>query len=133
MGDTKVASVPDSHRHILEGKGFAHVATLGPQGGPRCSPMWYEWDGTRVLISHTKGRQKYRDLKLDARVALSIRDPEDDYRYIEIRGTAQIHDDPKATLIHRLAKKYRGVERYQGELEGRIIVEVTPERVTTYG
>jgi PPOX class probable F420-dependent enzyme len=133
MGDTHIASVPDSHRHILEGKGFAHVATLGPRGEPRCSPMWYEWDGTHVLISHTTRRKKYRDLERDPRVALSIRDPEDDYRYVEIRGTARIHDDPGAALIHRLAMKYEGVKRYQGDLEGRITIRVTPERVITYG
>ena len=125
--------VPESHRGILFKLGFAHAATIGPRGEPHSSPVWYEWDGERLLFSHTKSRQKYRNLMRDPRIALSITDPDDPYRCVEIRGTAKITDDPDGSLIHHLARRYRGSERYRGQLEGRVVVEVVPERVTTWG
>jgi PPOX class probable F420-dependent enzyme len=126
-------AVPESHRDILSKLGFAHAATIGPRGEPHSSPVWYEWDGAHLLFSHTKSRQKYRNLMRDPRISLSITDPDDPYRSVEIRGSARITDDPEGSLIHHLAHRYRGVECYEGELEGRVVVEVAPERVTTWG
>ena len=127
------AQVPESHRDIIAARGFAHVATIGPRGEPHSSPVWYEWDGDHLLFSHTKRRQKYRNLVRDPRVAVSIEDPADAYRYVEIRGRAEIVDDPDGSLAHRLARAYRGSDRFTGDLSDRVIVKVTPERVNTYG
>lgn len=123
--------IPDDLKDILDKKGIAHVATISPAGNPRTSPMWYEWDGERVLLSHTKGRAKYREVLERPRIALSITDPDDPYRYIEIRGRVEVEDDPEKTLIHRLAKKYTGKDRYEWDGPGdeRVIFKVTPERV----
>jgi PPOX class probable F420-dependent enzyme len=76
--------IPDSHRDILDKKGFAHVATIGPEGEPHSSPVWYGWDGEHFLFSQTKTRQKIRNVQRDARVAVSVTDPDNPYRYLEI-------------------------------------------------
>lgn len=68
--------IPASHRDILEGKGFAHVATLGPDGAPQSNPVGFEWDGDTLRFSQTKTRQKYRNLQRNPRIAVSILDSE---------------------------------------------------------
>lgn len=126
-----MAEVPEKLKDILDKPALAHVATVTPGGSPRTSPMWFEWDGERILLSHTKARAKYRDVQSNPRVALSIADPADPYRYLEIRGRVEIEDDPEKTLIHRLAKKYTGKDRYEwdGPGDDRVIFKVTPDRV----
>jgi hypothetical protein len=127
--------IPEDLKDILDKKGIAHVATVTPDGNPRTSPMWYEWDGEHVLLSHTKARAKSRDVAANPRIALSITDPEDPYRYIEIRGPVEVEDDPDKTLIDRLAKKYMDKDKYpwDGPDDHRVIFKVTPERVAPKG
>jgi PPOX class probable F420-dependent enzyme len=131
----KSEGIPPSHEDLLKAKGLAHLATIGPDGAPQTSPVWYDWDGERVLMSNTKGRQKNKNLTRDPRAAVSIVDPEDPYRYIEIRGEVEIEDDPDKTLIHKLSKKYRGRDRYtyDGPNDHRVIFKLTPKRVSTMG
>ena len=127
-----MAAIPEELADILDKKGFALMATLGPDGQPHNSPVWYDWDGEYVLISHTKERQKYRNVQADKRVALSILDPENPYRYLEIRGVVEeIIDDPDKTLIHKLAKKYRDLDSYpyDGPGDNRVIFKIKPEKV----
>lgn len=99
-------AIPESHKDILDKKGFAHWATIGPGGEPHSSPVWYGWDGEHLLISQTKVRQKYRNVRRDPRVALSILDPDNPYRYLEIRGEViDIEDDENNAFINSMAKK----------------------------
>ena len=130
-----MAAIPEKFNDLLDKPALAHVATVTPKGSPRTSPMWFEWDGEHILLSHTKARAKYRDVQANPRIALSIVDPENPYQYLEVRGTVEIVDDPEKTLIHRLAKKYRGVDRYEWDGPGdeRVIFKVTPERVAPQG
>ena len=71
------AMVPDSHADLLERPVFAHLATVRPDGSLQSNVMWFAWDGERIRMTHTKERQKFRNLQRDPRVALSIADPED--------------------------------------------------------
>ena len=127
-----MAEIPESLLDLLDKKGFAHLATVGIDGHLHTSPVWYDWDGEYVLVSHTKERQKYRNVVKDPRVALSILDPENPYRYLEIRGVVEeIVDDPDKTLIHKLAKKYRDLDSYpyDGPGDNRVIFKIKPEKV----
>lgn len=127
---------PKDYRDILDKHGFAHVATIGPHGEPQNNPVWFEWDGKRFLFSQTKDKQKFRNLKHDSRVAVSIQDPENPYRRVEIRGhVAEIEPDEDREFINHLAKTYRGEDEYQYDPPGteRLIVKVEPDRFTTYG
>jgi PPOX class probable F420-dependent enzyme len=130
--------IPDSHADLLawDTKAFAHAATLGPDGEPQNNPVWFDWDGEVIMTSQTVQRQKYLNLQRDGRVALSIMDPADPYRYLEIRGEVERFDpDPELALIDRLADKYLGEEKYPWGKPGdeRVIVRIRPVHTTTMG
>jgi PPOX class probable F420-dependent enzyme len=125
--------IPNSHKDILESTALAHVATIGPSGEPQSNPVWFDWEGEHVKFSQTKSRQKYRNVKRDPRIALSIVDPEDPYRYLEIRGVVErIDEDPDLAFINSMSKKYRGEDKYQNHRPGdeRVVVFVRPEHTT---
>ena len=126
--------IPESHRDLLDKKSFAHIATLGPHGEPQSTPVWCGLVGGRVVFSNTKGRQKYRNLVRDPRIALSIVDPDNPYRSLEVRGDASIVDDPDKAFINEMANKYIGQDYpWSTPDEQRVIIQVTPEHVTTTG
>ena len=129
------SGVPKTHEDILESTALAFVSTLGPKGEPQTSPVWFGWDGKVLRFSHTKARQKYRNLVRDPRIAVTLVDPATPFRYVEIRGTATIEDDPTKAYINVMAKKYTGNEDYQGNQPGdeRVIISVKPEHVNTMG
>ena len=129
-------SIPRSHQDLLTANGFLHMASLGPDGEPQVHPVWYDWDGTHLLVSSTGSRQKTKNVERDGRVAGSILDPENPYRYIEVRGVVEAVDpDPTGTLIHQLAKKYLDQDRYPWEDDNsdRVIVRIRVEKSNTMG
>jgi PPOX class probable F420-dependent enzyme len=128
--------IPESHADILDKKAFASVATIGPNGEPQNNPVWFGWDGSHIRFSQTTTRQKYRNTRADRRVALSILDPDDPYRYLEIRGVvADVEDDPDLAFINSMALKYLGLDRYPWHQPGdeRIVIVVEPTKTTTMG
>jgi PPOX class probable F420-dependent enzyme len=131
---TDPTPIPESRRDILEKKGFAHIATIGPNGVPQSSPVWYAWDGTQLKFSTTKARQKYKNLVRNPRVSASILDPDDPYRYLEIRGMAEIEDDPDNAFIHEIWRKYTGKDYpWNQPGEERVVVKIRPTHATTQG
>jgi PPOX class probable F420-dependent enzyme len=128
--------IPDSHADLLEAVTLAHVATVGPAGEPQVNPVWFEWDGETVNFSQTTARQKYRNLRREPRVALSIVDPTNPYRYLEVRGTVVgIDDDVDNAFIDRQAQRYLGEDRYPWHQPGdrRVVVRVRPEHTSRMG
>ena len=98
--------------------------------------MWFDWDGEHVKFSQTKARQKFRNLKRDPRVAFSIVDPENPYRYLEVRGeVARVEEDPELNSISAMAKKYIGVDRYHYHQPGdeRVVIFVKLRHTTQMG
>lgn len=128
--------IPEAYQDMLAKKGFAHLATLGPEGEPHSSPVWYDWDGEHLLVSNTTARQKYRNVTKEKRVALSILDPDNPYRYLEVRGeVADLEQDPDKKLINALAKKYMGQDEYpyDGPEDHRVIIKIKPLHTTAMG
>ena len=128
--------IPEKYADLLQSKALAHVATIGPKGEPQNNPVWFGWDGNNVLFSQIKTRQKYRNLKRDPRIALSIVDPNNPLRYLEIRGkVVRIDEDPDRHCINSMAKKYLGKDVYPWHRPGdeRVVVVVEPEHVTKMG
>lgn len=128
-----VSTVPQDYEDILTKRAFAHIATIGPKGEPQSNPVWVDWDGQYVKFSQTTTRQKYRNVQRDARIALSALDPEQPYRYLEIRGkVVRVDDDPDNAFINKLAKKYMDADEYPYHQPGdeRIILYVEPEHTT---
>lgn len=130
------ATVPDKYGDLLKKPAFAHLATLMKDGSPQVTPVWCDYDGTHVRVNSAKERLKDKNMRRDKRVALSIQDPDNPYRYIAIRGTVeQITQDGADAHIDALAKKYLGKERYPFRAPGevRVIYRIRPDRVASYG
>lgn len=118
-----------------EKKAFAYVATVMADGTPQVTPVWVEYDGKHVIFNTAKGRVKERNLRRNPQVALSVADPANPYRYIQVRGRAELTEEGADASIDRLAKKYLGADTYPYRQPGeqRIIVRITPESVQTWG
>jgi PPOX class probable F420-dependent enzyme len=114
---------------ILKSKAFAHLATIGPNGEPQSSPMWFLWDGEHIKFTHTTTRQKYRNIKRDPRVAISIVDIDNPYIFAEFRGVVErIEEDPNGDFYNTLAKHYGVPWGYRGD--ERVILYVKINHVT---
>ena len=128
--------IPESHADILDQKVLAHVATIGPDREPQNNPVWFDHRDGYIRFSQTTTRQKVRNLERDPRVAISIVDENNPYRYLEIRGTVErIDPDPDKAFINSMAKKYHGQDVYGGSppSETRVVVVVRPEHTTKMG
>ena len=128
----------DSRQHIdlVTGRSLAHVATIGPDGEPQSTPIWIDGDADVIRFSQTTARQKYEKLQREPRVALSMIDLEDPYRYLEVRGrVVEVREDADNAFIDSLAHKYLGQETYPYHQPGdrRVVLTVEPEHTTQVG
>jgi PPOX class probable F420-dependent enzyme len=126
---TKLASYLD----LFERKTFAHLVTLMPDGAPQVTPVWIGYDGRHVLVNTAEGRQKDKNLQRDGRVAFSILDPDNSYRYLEVRGkVAERTRTGAEEHIDALSMRYLGKPypfRRPGEV--RVIYKIEPEHITS--
>ena len=128
--------IPDSHADILQKKAFANLATLMPDGSPQVTPVWFDYDGTYIIVNSARGRQKDRNMRRNPAVALSIPDPDNPYRYVEIRGrVSEITEEGADTHIDKMAKKYLGKDKYPFSQPGevRVMYKIKPEHTTRMG
>jgi PPOX class probable F420-dependent enzyme len=131
-----MVSLPDKVKAILRKKAFAHVATLMPDGSPQVSPVWIDVDGETILINSARGRRKVANLGNDARVALSVTDPDNPYDAVMIRGrVVEATTEGADRQIDALAKKYLGKDKYPFKKPGevRVLYKIEPERVSMTG
>jgi PPOX class probable F420-dependent enzyme len=131
-----MATIPENYRDLFTKKAFAHLATVGANSTPQVTPVWCDWDGTHVRINTARGRVKDRNLRKNPRVALSIQDPDNPYRYIQVRGrVADMTEQGADAHIDALAKKYLGKDKYPYRRpdEVRVLVKILPEKVQTLG
>jgi PPOX class probable F420-dependent enzyme len=129
----QIKPIPDKYVDILQKRSFAHIATLMPDGSPQVTPVWIDYDGKYILVNSARNRQKDLNMRRDPRVTLSIQDPDDPYRFIQIRGTViEINSDGADAHIDKLAHKYLGVEKYPNRRPGevRVIYKIAPQRIT---
>src|SRR5881396_1016224 len=107
------AAIPDQYKDLFRKKAFASLATLMPDGSPQVTPVWCDYDGKHILINSAKGRKKDENLRRDPRVSLAIIDPDNPYRYLQVRGrVVEITEQGAAAHIDKMAKKYLGVDKY---------------------
>ncbi len=122
--------LPASHLDLIDKKiTFAHVATVGADGAPQVTPIWFDRAGETIRINTAKGRVKARNLPEGAKVALSILDPDNAYRYIQIRGRVKrVTEEGADAHIDSLAKKYMGKDVYPFRQAGevRLLIEIEP-------
>jgi PPOX class probable F420-dependent enzyme len=124
-------TIPESHRDLLDSR-FATLATVGPDGRPQVSEVWFlaEDDGVRVSLNVT--RQKTKNLVANPAISVLLLDLANPLRYLELRGDADITPDADYSFADRLAAKYgEGVDLRQMDAPGqtRVVITVRPVRV----
>ena len=124
------------YQDLFQKKAFANLATLMPDGRPQVTPVWCDYDGKYVIVNSARGRRKDRNMRRDPRVALAVVDPDNPYRYIEIRGqVAEITEQGAEEHIDRMAKKYLGLDKYPHRAPGevRVLYKIRPEGFSSMG
>ena len=130
------AIIPDKYLDLFQKKAFANLATLMPDGSPQVTPVWVDFDGSYVLVNSARGRQKDKNMKPNAKVSLAIMDPDNPYRYLEIRGTVDAITEQGADAhIDKMAKKYMGKDTYpyRQPSEVRVIYKIKPTKTSQMG
>ena len=131
-----MAPIPATHADLLTKRSFAHVATLNADGSPQVTPVWVDFDGTNVLINTARGRVKARNLAREPRVALSIADPDNPYRYLGIQGrVVEMTEAGGDAHIDKMAKKYMGKDTYPYRRpdEVRVLYKILPMKTSQMG
>lgn len=132
-----MATIPDAYLDLLQQKkAFAELATVMADGSPQVTPVWFDYTGGMIRVNSAKGRTKTRNMKEGAPVALSIMDPDNPYRYLQIRGkVTRVTEEGAAAHIDFLAKKDIDKDKYPWSRPGevRVTFEITPNAVQTMG
>jgi PPOX class probable F420-dependent enzyme len=121
---------------LTEKKAFAHLATVMPDGTPQVTPVWFDYANGVIRLNSARGRVKDRNMKEGSPVALSILDPDNAYRYLQVRGRIRkVTEEGAVAHIDSLAKKYIGQDKYPWSQPGdvRVTYEVEPVRVSGLG
>ncbi len=121
--------IPSSHRDLLDGQ-FATLATIGADGRPQLSEVWFLADGDTVRLSLNSSRQKTKNLLANPAVSLFLLDLAVPYRYLEIRGDAEVTPDDDHSLAARVDAKYHADHRKHDQPgQTRVVVTINPSRV----
>ncbi len=126
-------SLSDATVALVDGKNYAILATINPDGSPQTSVLWVGRDGNDLLFSTVAGRVKHRNMERDSRVSVTVLDSADPENYVELRGRVSMTPDVGRALDTRLSWKYDG--RDPGEDRPgaiRVVVRMVVEKVTGY-
>lgn len=132
-----MASIPESHKDLLINPVVVSLVTIMPDGQPQATPVWADLDNGHIVVNSAKGRQKDRNMQHRAKVTVLAIDPENPYRWLEVRGEVDEVDEASGLAwINRLSKKYRGVDDYYaGNMESlrgkeqRVTYRIRPTKV----
>lgn len=129
-------TVPSSHKDLVsdETRAFAILATLMKDGSPQATPVWFDMEGDRFRINTARGRVKEKNMKARRRIAMAILDPDDPYRYMQVRGrVVEITEAGARDHIDSLSEKYTGNAEYQNYRgETRVIFYIQPDSISTH-
>lgn len=131
--------IPETHTDLLVDPVFVTLVTVMPDGHPQSTPVWCNYDGERIWVNSAKGRQKDQNMRRDKRVTVSAIDPNNPYRWIEVRGeVTEITEDGAVDHINSLSKLYTGNGDYfshnpSAKNDTRVIYKIAPQRVNYSG
>ena len=130
-------SIPETHRDLLadDKKAFLYLATIMKNGSPQVTPVWFNTDGTHILINSAEGRLKDKNMRSRPAVAVVIADPANPYRYLQIRGSVvDVSLIGADEHIDALAFKYQGLSTYPYRREGekRVTYKILPDQVDAH-
>jgi len=130
-----MTAIPDKFLDLLtKKKAFANLATVMPDGTPQVTPVWIDYVNGVLRVNTAKGRTKARNMKAGAPVAVAIQDPDNPYRYLQVRGRVkQMIEQGADAHIDALAKKYLGQDKYPYRRAGEVrqIYEIEPLHTNT--
>jgi PPOX class probable F420-dependent enzyme len=122
--------IPEKYLDLLrDKKAFANLATVMSDGSPQVTPIWFDYTDGKVRVNTARGRVKERNMKVGTKVALAIMDPDNPYRYLQLRGkVVRVTEDGADAHIDSLAKKYLGRDKYpfRAQNEVRVSYEIEP-------
>lgn len=133
--------IPASHEDLIAGPHYAVMTTIAPDGMPENTVVWCSLEDGRILVNTAAGRRKDKNVRRNPRVALTVIDPANPFRWIDVRGVVEeIAPDPDYANIDAHAKLYAGVDAYYGGVapaeakgsETRVIFRIAPERVVAF-
>jgi PPOX class probable F420-dependent enzyme len=121
--------IPASHVDLLDGQ-YATLATIGPDGRPQLSEVWFLSDGGSVSLSLPDSRQKTKNLRANPAANLFLLDLASPHRYLEIRGDAEVTSDDDYSFADRVSAKYGADLRAMDPPgQSRVKVTIRPVRV----
>jgi len=121
----------DATLRLLDGKNYAVLATVNPDGSPQTSVIWVGRDGGDVVFSTVEGRVKHRNMVRDPRVSISVIDWADPENYIELRGRVSMTPDVGRQLDTQLSWKYDGKDPGADRPGAvRVVVRLVVDKVT---
>ena len=125
-----MTNFPDSHRDLLDGQ-VATLATIGGNGLPQLTEVWFLHDDGELKISLNDSRLKTRNLQKRPQCSLLLLDLTNPYRYLEVRGNAKIEPDDDYSFARRFGAKYGGADlsEHDGPGESRVVVTIEPANV----
>jgi PPOX class probable F420-dependent enzyme len=127
-----MTTIPDTHRDLLD-RQIAVLGTIGPSGRPQLSAIWFLAEGDTVKISLNTAKQKVKNLRVNPKVSIIILG-ESPYRYLELRGDAEIEPDPDYEFADKVGAKYGDDLRTRDNPgDERVVVTIKPTRVITWG
>ena len=129
-------TIPSTYLDLLTARAFANLATIMDDGTPQVTPVWFDVKGEHVRVNSAQGRVKDRNMRARPYVALNIVDPQNPYRYLQIRGpVVEITTEGADAHIDALAEKYTGAGRRFNHQPGevRVIYKIKPEHVHASG
>ncbi len=128
------ASLPESHADLLDNANVAILSTVGADGYPQVTAIWYVRDGDRILTSLTTDRQKYKNADRHPKVTLFLLDPANPYRTLEIRGDFTSEPDLSLATLRRVVERYgTSLDTFPGPTTNRVTVTLTPQHVVAHG
>ena len=130
-------TVPEAYHDLFEKPTVAHVVTMLPDDRPHATPVWidYDADADRLLVNTERHRQKARNVARDPRVAVSMTDPDNDYRYLSVTGEVEeVTTVGAREHIDELARRYTEQDAYANPVESeRVILRIRADEVLTGG
>ncbi len=130
--DTMTDLIPEDYAHLLEQPLYGHLGTIRPDDTVQVNPMWFEYDGERLRFTHTVTRAKYRNLQHNPSMSLSIIDPDNQFRYLELRGKlVDVETDPTGAFYVRLGQRYGNAEQQPPpDSADRVVLVMSIEKTT---
>jgi PPOX class probable F420-dependent enzyme len=132
-------SIPDTHKDLLERPIVVTLVTLMPDNQPQATPVWFSFDGTHIWINTAKGRAKANNMIERPQVTVLSVDPENPYRYLEVRGTVEtVTEEGGVDHINSLSARYTGKSDFFAGMEDRrhtekrVIYKIKPHRVIAH-